>query len=310
MQKYSVFLISGGTGFIGSQIVNELLAAKHKVYVLTRQSITSNNPLLQYIQWNPAQGTIAKTIAESDVCVIHLAGANVAGKRWSAAYLKEILDSRTQSTAYLWQLINNKSIKAGCFVGASATGYYGDNPQGRPFVETDKAENDFLGQTCVAWEQAVQKHKQANIATCIYRLGMVLGAGGGAVPQFIRTLPIAGIPGNGRQYYPWVHITDVVNAILFAANNELIGTYNLVSPQHETARSIITNLAKASKKFYIAIPSPAFVIKLILGKFSIEVLKDVRVSSDKLLNAGFVFRYDNIQKACEQIMATYKKKDL
>jgi uncharacterized protein len=307
MQKYKVFLISGGTGFIGSKLVGFLLNSNFKVYVLTRSNKKSEIENLTYIQWDPETKFIGQSISEPDICVIHLAGASVAGKRWSEDYKQEILTSRTQGTSFLWELINNKTFTASYFIGASATGYYGDNLDGQAFVESDAPATDFLATTCVAWEKAVKESNINNIPTCIFRIGMVLGAGGGAVPSFMQTFPLTGIPGSGKQHYPWVHIEDVISAFNFAVKNNLNDTYNLVSPQHATARSIITNLAKATGKFFIALASPEFVIKIVLGKFSTEVLKNVIVSSKKLENIGFQFQFANLEKACNQIIAEIKK---
>ncbi len=303
MQKYDVFVISGGTGFIGSHLVRNLLAQGKKVYILTRSSKKSSDDNLVYLRWDIENKFFEAKILEQNVCVIHLAGASVAGGRWTNAYLDQIVKSRTQGTKFLWDLINNGSIPASYFIGASATGYYGESKNEKAFVETDVPANDFLGKTCVAWEQAVVDNNSKKIPSSLFRLGMVLGLEGGAVPQFIRTLPlgIAGIPGSGKQIYPWIHVEDVVEAMLQVAAENITGTYNLVSPEPASARQIITALAKARGGFFIAIPSPSIIIKLLLGKFSTEVLKSVLVSSAKL-QSRYTFRYANLDNACKEIM--------
>ncbi len=304
---YNVFVISGGTGFIGSRLTTYLLANNKKVFILSRQKKESNNPNLQYIQWNPAKLFIEKNIDAENVCVIHLAGAGVAEKKWSADRKKEIIESRTQSSAFLRQLIAAQNIKAAKIISASAIGIYAAS---NTFITEDSAQGtDYLATTCIAWEASVAAMKDLHIPICIFRIGLVMGANGGAIKEFIKTMRfhIAGIPGNGKQLYSWIHIDDMIGLLMHAANTPLQGVYNAVSPQVVSCKTLITSLAKAYCKWYLALPSPSFAIQLLLGEMSTEVLKSASISSKKIQDTAYTFTYPTIDSAMQQIANDYKK---
>jgi uncharacterized protein len=305
---YNVFVISGGTGFIGSRLSHQLINAGKKVYILTRHAKESNNPNLQYLVWDPAAKTYHGTVAEDNVCVVHLAGAGVADKRWNDARKKEILESRTQSTSFLHQLIKDKKIRAAQIVSASAIGIYASSNQ--LVAEADAKGSDYLANTCIAWENAINAMQDLQIPITILRIGLVMGAGGGAIKEFVKSMQfhIAGIPGSGKQMYSWIHVDDLVGIILHAANAGWSDTFNAVSPQVVSCSTLIKSLAKHYCGWFLAAPAPSFVIKLMLGEMSTEVLKSASISNAKLLKAGFLFQYDDINKAMQQIAEELKKK--
>ena len=300
-------LITGGTGFIGQVLTAELLSAGYRVILLTRQNQSADaNPNLQYARWSIAHQTIdAAAIQEADA-IIHLAGAGVADKRWTSAYKKEILDSRLQSTALLAKALQESQHHVRTFLSASAIGWYGqDRPDHQPFIETDPAATDFLGDTCRQWEQAVDAIASQGIRTCKLRTGIVLGLGGGALKEYDLPLKlgIAPILGSGIQMLSWIHIRDLCRMYLYLLKEEtLAGVFNALAPNPVNNETFGLTLARTrNKKRFISLPVPAFVLKLVKGESSIEVLKSTTVSANKIKTAGFVFQFPTVPVALENI---------
>jgi uncharacterized protein len=298
---YDAYLITGGTGFIGKRLSKHLLNLNKPVIVISRNKPTTTIPGITYIQWHIQNKTLSASIAYNNICVFHLAGAGVADKRWNNARKQEISNSRTESTTCLQHLIATKQINASYLVSASAIGYYATS--NNAITENDKPATDFLGSTCVAWEQSIATITNIPIPSTILRIGLVMGAGGGAIKEFVNTMKfkIAGIPGNGKQLYSWIHIDDLVSIMEYTAHNNTQGIYNAVAPEVVSCKTLITTLAKHYCGWYIPAPAPSFVIKLMLGEMSIEVLKSANISCKKIIDAGFKFAYPKVDMAMQQI---------
>jgi len=302
-------LITGGTGFVGQALTHLLTEHGYHVIILSRHSNTrtnSGNSLLTYAHWDVRQQTIDLAAVQAADIIIHLAGANVAGHRWTAAYKKEILDSRTQSTQLLFNTLQQHPNKVGKFISASATGYYGENKgDATPFTETDALATDFLGSTCQAWENSVLQVQQLGKDVVIFRTGIALNPNGGAMKEFYKPLRfgIAAILGSGEQWVSWIHLHDLVRLYFNAiVNPQLTGIFNAVAPQPVRNKELIMTMAKAAKgNSFITIHVPAFILKLIMGEMSTEVLKSTKVSSGKIQGMGFQFSYPDIGKAMEQL---------
>jgi uncharacterized protein len=304
---YKVFAITGGTGFIGKRLTSYLLNQGYKVYVLTRKAQNATTPNLEYIEWNPSTKTIAKTINEQQICVVHLAGAGVADKRWNVKRKQEIKNSRVDSTSFLYELMASKKIDAAQVISASAIGYYAPNTA--VLNENDAAGNDYLATTCIAWEAAIQKIRNLKIPVSILRIGIVLGVGGGAIAEFIKPIRfgIAGIPGNGKQLYSCVHIDDIIGMIMHCGTHQLDDVYNAVAPEISTCRNVITTLAQQYCNWFIALPSPSFFIKILLGEMSTEILKSASISGEKIIKTGYQFLHPTIESCMKQIVSEIKK---
>jgi uncharacterized protein len=306
MNNSKVYVLVGGSGFIGKEITRQLLAKGHKVYVLTRKEGKKVSGQLEYINWDPTTKVLREPILEQDVQVIHLAGSGVAEKRWNSARKEDILNSRTTSIDTLLHLIKNDQIKASYIAFASAIGYYGEAEN--VCLENSLAGNDYLSNTCILWEESASQAKELNIPFSIHRIGLVMGAGGGAIVEFIKQIKfhIAGIPGSGKQIYSWIHIQDVAAQFIFACDNALEGVYNATSPNVTTAKKLIQSLAKSYAGWYLSLPAPAFALKIILGEMSVEVLKSCNTSSQKIINAGFRHKFASVESAMQEIATTIK----
>lgn len=301
----AVVLITGGTGLVGRALVKALLEKGYTCIVLTRGT-PSGGGNLRFANWDPAKGLIEeKALAEADY-IIHLAGAGVADKRWTAARKKEILDSRVQSGQLLLHKLAQVPNKVKAFISASAIGWYGPDPQLpnlRPFTETDPADDSFLGETCRSWEESTSGLTEMHIRRVVLRIGIVLSREGGALGEFLKPLRLglATVLGNGRQVVSWIHRTDLVNMMLYALENEkLNGVYNAVAPAPVSNRELILTLARERKKFYFPLKVPSFILKIMMGEMSIELLKSATVSADKIAAAGYPFLFPHIEAAVRE----------
>jgi len=301
-------LITGGTGLVGSRLTELLLARNYNVIVLSRSKKETSTPNLSYAIWNVEEQIIDVSVFAKTDYIMHLAGAGVADKRWSVSRKKEILDSRTQSCALLVKALQQNSNKVKAVISSSAIGWYGPDPSlhSNGFEETDAPYSDYLGNTCKLWEESIEPITQQNIRLVKLRTGIVLSTKGGALKEFLNPIKmgITAILGNGKQIISWIHIDDLCNQFIYAIEHEnMQGSYNAVAPNPVNNRRLTLSIAKKVKgKFYIPIYVPSFMLKIILGEMSIEVLKSTTVSSKKIEIAGFNFKYKTIDAALSNLL--------
>lgn len=296
-------LITGGTGLIGKALTTMLIQKGYNVIVLTREERKSDNPKLSFAVWDVDKQVIDKDAVAAADFIIHLAGAGVAEKRWSKKRKTEILESRTKSGALLVKTLGEQPHKVKAFISASAIGWYGpDNSKTLQdgFKEDAPAYDDFLGQTCAQWEASTQPLKDKGMRTAYLRTGIVLSNEGGAFKEFKNPLKfgVAAILAGGKQVISWIHIEDMCRMYMYAIENNIQGVFNAVAPKPVTNKELTLQLAKAEKgKAYIAVHVPSFVLKIMLGEMSIEVLKSCTVNADKIRNTGFRFLYPSLDAA-------------
>jgi uncharacterized protein (TIGR01777 family) len=303
-------LISGGTGLIGRALTKALLDKDYKVIILSRQ--TSNRKPetgnLSHAQWNIRDQTIdTDAVCKSDY-IIHLAGAGVADKRWSKKRKQEIIDSRVRSGELIVSTLRDNRNQVKAVISSSGIGWYGPDPSipnPHPFVETDPAYNDFLGQTCEKWEGSLKPIVGLGKRLVVLRTGIVLSREGGALKEFIKPLRfgVAAILGSGKQMISWIHVDDLVNLYIQAIENETFdGVYNAVTPLAVSNKRLTLQLAKTIRgNFYVPLHIPSSFLKLALGEMSVEVLKSATVSCDKVLVKGFHFSFPSIENALEDL---------
>jgi uncharacterized protein (TIGR01777 family) len=303
-------LITGGTGMIGTHLQKFLSEKGYSVIVLIRneKSRKSSHPNIAYAKWNVEKGEIDKVAITSADYIIHLAGANVAEKRWTDKRKKEIVESRTKSGELLVKSLKEIPNKVKAVISASAIGWYGpDTKESKKhgFKEDAPPADNFLGETCKLWEAGIQPVEKLYKRLCIFRFGIVLSKNGGALEEFKKPLSfgVASILGDGKQIISWIHIDDLCRMLLFAIENENIsGIYNAVSLKPVTNKELTLTLAKQMRgKLFIPIHVPAFSLKLILGELSIEVLKSATVSNEKIRKAGFDFLYTDVESALKDL---------
>lgn len=300
--KQSV-LISGGTGLVGKALTKALVGKGYNVIILTRDlKNKTNHENISYSTWDVEKQEIDITALQQADHIIHLAGAGVVDKRWTAAYKNKIQESRTAGSRLIYNALQKNTNRVKTIVSASAIGWYGaDGDPIKPFIETDPADGGFLGQTCKHWEASIEPVENLGKRLVKLRIGIVLSNDGGALAEFKKPLGfgVAAILGNGRQIISWIHIEDLCSLFIAAVENEnLSGSYNAVAPNPVNNKTLTLQLAGAlKKKFYLPLHVPAFVLKLVMGESSIEVLKSTTVSCKKIVDTGFGFTYKTIDVA-------------
>jgi len=303
-------LITGGSGLVGRALTKHLLNKGYKVIILTRSAVSKKSTSqISYAEWDIKKGLIDIEALQQADFIIHLAGASVIEKKWSTAYKKEIIESRTESSKLLINTLKQHPHSVKAIISASATGWYGeDKVPGKYFTETDKPANDFLGETCKLWEQSLSAAEEINIRVCKLRTGIVLSNDGGAFAEFKKPikLGIAAILGSGNQMISWVHIDDLCRMYLYAIENaNLHGSYNAVAPEPVTNKKLTLSIAeKIRGNFFTPVHVPAIFLKLIMGGRSIEILKSASVSSSKIKETGFTFLYPSIDAALNDLIPT------
>jgi uncharacterized protein (TIGR01777 family) len=307
-------LLTGGTGMIGKAITRSLLEKGYEVIILTRQ-IKPGQPTTgtcRYALWSIDDQTIDTAALAAADAIIHLAGEGIADKRLTYKRKQAIINSRVESGRFLVKCLHEKNNKVKVVVSASAIGWYGEDKlksgDGKPvpFMETDPAADNFLGQTCLKWEESVAPVVGLGKRLVKLRIGIVLSEKGGALPEFERPLKFgfAAILGNGKQVISWIHIQDLVNLFVTAIeNDQYAGAYNAVAPFPVTNKELTLQLARIkTPRFFIRVHVPAFVLKIALGELSTEVLKSATVSDKKLIATGFVFSFLQIRDALTNLV--------
>ncbi len=299
----STVIITGGTGLIGKSLSKTLVQKGYQVIILTRDTSGKRSAKnISYARWDVKKREIdAEAVKQADH-IIHLAGAGVIDKSWTEAYKKEIRESRTESSRLIIESLKNIPNSVKTVISASAIGWYGpDREPAIPFTESDPAHESFLGQTCKLWEESIEPITGLGKKLVKLRIGILLSQDGGALAEFKKPVRfgMAAILGNGKQIISWIHIDDLCRLFIYAMENEdLNGSYNAVAPQPVSNRTLTLTLAREMKgRFYIPFYVPSFILKLILGQRSIEVLKSATISCKKIMDTGFDFRFKTIEDA-------------
>jgi len=293
-------LVTGASGLIGSALVPALEARGHTVVRAVRRTPTSTSE----VAWDPAAGTIASGALEGVDAVIHLAGAGIGDKRWTDSYKREILESRTRSTALLAEAMASATVAPRVFLSGSAIGIYG--PRGDETLDETAAQgNGFLADVCRAWEDAAAPAVAAGVRTVYLRTGIVLSPAGGALKKQLPLfrLGLGGKFGNGRQWQSWISIDDEVAAIIHLLGGNARGAVNLTAPEPVTNAEFTKVLAGVLSRPAV-IPIPSFGPKALLGGELADALlfTGQRVVPAALTADGYVFGHPTLESALRSLL--------
>ncbi|WP_316823285.1 TIGR01777 family oxidoreductase [Pedobacter gandavensis] len=294
-------LITGATGMIGQRLIALLLKKGHKLSILSRKN--SKIEGVKVYLWDVEKFKIDPNCLSGVDTIIHLAGENIASKRWTAARKKEIIDSRVKSAQLLYQAIKEQKAPVKTFISASAVGYYGDRGEE---ILTEESPNGtgFLASCCAQWEAAVDEGIELGIRVVKWRLGFILARSEGALKameQPIRYFLGAGL-GSAKQWVPWVHVDDVVEMFRNSVENEIYsGAYNACAAQPARNLELTKAIANQLKRPVWPIHVPNFLLKMLLGELSEIVLDSTHTSPEKLLHTGFTFKYPQLRMALNHI---------
>ncbi len=308
MENTKTILITGGTGLVGTELCRLLALKGFKIIILSRsKNNLSVTPSISFAHWDINNNFIAPNAISNADYIIHLAGAGVVDKKWTATYKKEIQDSRIKSSELIVEALKNNPNKVKAIVSASAIGWYGpDVKENYQFVETDPADGHFLGETCKLWEESIEPATKLGIRVCKIRTGIVLTTKGGALKEFMNPIKfgLATILGNGKQIVSWIHIEDLCRLFIHAVENEhMTGSYNAVAPNPVSNKMLTVTLAKIMRGiFFIPVYVPKFILKIMMGERSIEVLKSADVNCEKIRKSGFVFLFPGIEVALKNLL--------
>lgn len=297
--------ITGATGLIGQKLCRVLSSENHKLIIITRNSDKARKILpgdSEFLEWDFKNSNLSANLLEGTDTLIHLAGSNIFGKRWNKEYKKEIYDSRIISTRLILDTIRKLNPRPKSFICSSAVGYYG-NSGNKILTEDASCGKDFLSQVCKEWEDETRKAELYGIRYVSMRTGIVLDKEGGALQQMLLPfkLFLGGPIGNGKQWFPWIHIDDLVNTYLFALKEEINGPINAVSPNPVTMDDFAKTLGKILHR-----PSlfkvPPLVLKIALGESSNSVLASIRAVPSKLSGHNYKFKFEELNAALRDLM--------
>ena len=296
-------LVTGGTGFIGRPLVEELLARKYKATVVSRQ------PILSVMRQFHSKVEVVPSIAAIDPvtsfdAVINLAGEGIMDKRWSDRRRKVLEDSRIGLTSELVDLLERMPEKPNVLISGSAIGFYGSHPSSHKIDELSDAGRDFAASLCVRWEQAAQRAEALGIRVCIVRTGVVLHPGGGALKKMLPAFKVGagGVIASGEQMMSWIHREDMIRLLLYLLeNNDAYSVYNATAPNPVNNRTFTKALSKALHRPAF-IPVPAAMLRLALGESSSLLTEGQAVFPVRLVESGFSFSYPDITSALADLL--------
>ncbi|WP_179345641.1 TIGR01777 family oxidoreductase [Winogradskyella ursingii] len=297
-------LITGATGLIGQEIVKQCHNQNINVhYLTTSKSKLEKQSNYKGFYWDPNNNEIDHKCFEGVSAIINMVGASIS-ERWTDDYKEIILKSRTETAQLLQDTIRAFDYKIDYVVSASAIGIYPTSLVNYYDEENNEIAGTFLGEVVEKWEAAVDDFKLLGCKVAKIRIGLVLAEDGGALPQIVKPIKFgAGAAfGSGKQWQSWIHIHDLARIFVHALEDKLKGVYNGVAPNPTTNNDLTTTAANVLNRPLILPNIPRFAMKLALGEMHILLFESQRVSSQKIENTGFAFKYIHLKPALEDLL--------
>jgi uncharacterized protein len=297
-------VISGGTGFVGNALTDELLANGYKVSILTRNpdKHQDSRQSVHYVKWLSEGAQPENDLHDCDI-FINLAGESINSGRWTDERKKRILNSRIDATREMIRILQALENKPSVFINASAIGIYESSETKTHTEHSLDTSSDFLAETVKRWESEAGKAKDFGVRTAFTRFGIILGKNEGALPKMALPYKLfaGGTVGSGNQWMSWVHISDVAKAIRFVIETkEIEGPVNVTAPSPVTMKEMGRTLGDVLNRPHW-IPAPAFAIKAALGDMSTLILEGQKVIPEILLQHGYQFKYPELKQALKAI---------
>ncbi len=295
-------LIAGGTGLIGTHLSPMLRDAGYRVWHLSRTY--DPDAAFPAYDWDPSRGRIRKGVLEKCDYVINLAGAGIADRPWTKERKRVITQSRVEGNELFAELFSYLDTPPKAYLTSTGIGFYGDRGEEWLTETSPPGQKGFMPNSCIAWENAVARVADAGILTTIFRLGIVLSNKGGALPKMTSPLKagIATYFGDGNQWVSWIHFEDICRLFLLALQNpEFRGTFNAVAPEPVRNKELMQKVISVKGKG-ILLPAPAFALRIALGEMADTILDSTRVSSEKIQQTRFNFKYPELTAALSDLM--------
>src|SRR6056300_606517 len=301
-------LVSGATGLVGTALLRYLeTSSQWQCRYPTRSKNAKSIHGANAFYWDPDQFEVQDGALEAVDAIVNLAGATVAN-RWSKRYKAEILLSRVNGLKTLNRALSNSEHSVKQLVSASAIGFYKSDFENSYTEASTQSDPGFLSEVVQRWEAEADRFESLNISVSKLRFGIVFSTRGGALPKLMQptSIGLGAALGAGEQWQSWIHIEDLVRAIIHCLDSENEGVYNVVSPYPEKAIEISERLAGVMKRPFWLKRSPEFMIKLLLGEMSEMVLQSQKIIPERLLDEGFEFHYPKLTEALTDLIQTRK----
>ncbi|HBT85615.1 MAG TPA: TIGR01777 family protein [Porphyromonadaceae bacterium] len=296
-------LITGGSGMIGRRLSELLIEKGYKVIWLSRERYVK--AVIPRYRWDYRKGEIDSEALEQADIIIHLSGSNLGEGAWTRSKKQTIVESRVLTARLLLDTLKKLDKKPEAFISASAVGYYGMHTDEKVYDEDDlPARNDFLSRTCKKWEAAAFNFKkELDTRTVALRTSFVIYKNSPALNKL--KLPVKfglGAPiGTGKQFFSWIHLDDLCRLYIKSVEDVgMEGVFNAVSPDQITNAEFMRLLAKEMKRPFFLPNIPAFILRIIMGEASGMVLEGSRISSQKVIDKGYKFKFDTFIEAIKE----------
>lgn len=295
-----VVLITGANGMLAKSLAQEL-DGKYTLKFLTRDVKEENA-----YRWDINMKYIDPEGLRGVNHIIHLAGSSIADKRWTQKRKREIKKSRVEGAQLMLDELKKNNQTIDTFISASAIGYYGAQTTNEIFTENSPNGDDFLGEVCREWEHVAHSFKSDHVANniSILRFGIILDRDGGALKKIAAPIRFgvgSGV-GTGKQWVPWIHISDLCGMLEFVIAKDTGGTYNAVAPEHVTNNEFTQKVAAILKRKIVLPNIPGFFFRLLFGEMAVVLLTGSRVSSDKITDLGYSFKHSKLNDALQNIL--------
>ena len=296
-----VVLITGANGILAKQLA-EFLKYDYSIRFLTRKVKSENE-----FYWDIDKRYVDPNALFGVNHIIHLAGTSIADKRWTKNSKRDIIESRVDSAVLIQEELIKQESVISSFISASAIGYYGTKTTETILTEESPKGTDFLSDVCDKWELIAESFKLKKIAeqASILRIGIILSQNGGLLQKIKKPIKyyLGAVLGDGKQYIPWIHIYDLCIMIKYILDNKNVhGTFNAVSPDYVTNYEISNLIAQKLNRTIILPNIPKFIIRIFFGEMSVIILEGTRVSPDKIINSGFIFKFNKLRKALNNLV--------